>query len=70
MTSPRDTEPAAKPSWPPGFWERLDALGPATDDWVVPEPLPPSTYRDAVIEEFVEWLNAGAIPDGEEEKPA
>jgi len=50
-------EPVEAPGWPPRFWERLDALGPLTDDFVVPEPLPPEPHRDAVIDELTEWLD-------------
>ena len=51
-------EPLEEPGWPPGFWEQLDALGPVPDDFDRPEPLPPEPHRDAVIDEFTEWLNA------------
>lgn len=47
-------EPIEKRGWPPGFWERLDALGPASDDFVRPEPLPENSYRDEILKEFDE----------------
>lgn len=43
-------EPLEKPSWPEGYWERLDALAPLPDDFVAPEPLPPTPHRDAPLE--------------------
>jgi len=45
-------EPAAPPSWPTGFWERLASMGPVTDDFAVPTPLPSSDHRDAVLAEL------------------
>lgn len=45
-------EPMEKPGWPEGFWERFHALPPVPDDFVVPEPLPPSPYRDAILDEM------------------
>lgn len=43
-------EPAGEGSWPEGYWDALDALGPVTDDFATPEHLPPSTHRDRVLE--------------------
>lgn len=51
-------EPVADPGWG-DFWERLAALGPLSDDFALPEPLPPTPHRDAVIDEWVAELNAG-----------
>lgn len=45
-------EPSEEESWPEGYWDALDALGPVTDDLAVPEPLPPSTDRDRVLDEM------------------
>lgn len=45
-------EPLEQPGWPPGFWERMASLAPLLDDFVVPEPLPPTPHRDAVLEDF------------------
>lgn len=42
-------EPAAPPSWPIGFWDRLEALGPVTEDFTAPRPLPSSAHRDIVL---------------------
>lgn len=42
-------EPLEKASWPPGYWERLGAIGPLPDDFAVPEPLPPSPHRAEVL---------------------
>lgn len=42
-------EPAVPPSWPPGFWERLASMGPVTEDFAVPTPLPSSAHRDTVL---------------------
>ena len=47
-------EPAVPPSWPTGFWERLASMGPITEDFTVPKPLPSSAHRDAVLEELDE----------------
>lgn len=47
-------EPIEKPGWPAGFWERFHALPPLPDDFELPEPLPPSPHRDAVLEAFGE----------------
>ncbi len=49
-------EPIEKPGWPEGFWEHLHSLQPLPDDFVRPDPLPGSTYRDRVIEEWIESL--------------
>lgn len=43
-------EPLEKATWPEGFWERLDALGPLPEDFTVPEPLPPTPHRDEVLD--------------------
>lgn len=51
-------EPIENPGWPPGFWERLAALGPLSEDFELPEPLPPTPHRDAVIDEWVAEMNA------------
>ena len=45
-------EPCGEASWPEGYWDALAALGPVTDDFDVPEPLPPSTHRDRVLDEM------------------
>lgn len=45
-------EPLEKPDWPAGFWERLSSLGPLSEDFCVPEPLPDSSHRDAVLNEI------------------
>lgn len=45
-------EPLAPAPWPAGFWERLDSLGPASDDFTVPEPLPPTPHRDAALDDL------------------
>ncbi len=50
-------EPVEKPGWSEGFWEYLDSLGPVSDDFVRPEPLPDSTHRDAVIDEWVQEMD-------------
>lgn len=42
-------EPLEKASWPEGYWERLAALTPLPDDFVVPEPLPPTSDRDEAL---------------------
>lgn len=47
-------EPLEKRAWPEGFWERLDALGPLSEDFTRPEPLPEAPHRDAVLEELNE----------------
>lgn len=57
-------EPIEPPGWPPGLWERLDALGPLSDDFVVPEPLPPTPHRDAVIDAFTAWLDGKSEGQG------
>jgi antitoxin VapB len=44
-------EPLEKRDWPKGFWEGLKAA-PLPDDFVVPEPLPPSPHRDRVLDDF------------------
>jgi antitoxin VapB len=45
-------EPYGEASWPEGHWDALAALGPVTDDFGLPKPLPPSTHRDRVLDEF------------------
>ncbi len=45
-------EPAVPPSWPAGFWEHLAEMGPVTEDFKVPTPLPSSVHRDAVLAEL------------------
>ncbi|HEU4629568.1 MAG TPA: hypothetical protein VFS08_07465 [Gemmatimonadaceae bacterium] len=47
-------EPLEKAEWPAGFWERLHALGPLSEDFDRPEPLPPSPRRDEVLESLDE----------------
>ncbi len=47
-------EPVEKPSWPLGFWERFHALPALPDDFELPEPLPPTPHRDAVLDAFGE----------------
>jgi antitoxin VapB len=52
-------EPLEKPGWPEGFWAEFDKLPPLPDDFELPERLPPSsepTYRDKVIEEWIESM--------------
>jgi antitoxin VapB len=44
-------EPLEPTPWPVGFWARLEALGPVSDDFVVPEELPPTPHRDAPLDE-------------------
>lgn len=45
-------EPIEKPKWPPGFWRWFERMEPVTDDFLAPEPLPPSPHRDAVLDAF------------------
>lgn len=47
-------EPIERPGWPKGFWEYFSSLPPLPDDFVRPEPLPETPYRDQVLEEFNE----------------
>ena len=42
-------EPIRKAQWPPGHWERLESLGPVSDDFAVPTPLPESPHRDRML---------------------
>ena len=44
-------EPLERASWPPGYWERLASLSSLPDDFTVPEPLPDTPHRDAVLGE-------------------
>ena len=48
-------EPMEKGGWPEGFWERLTELGPLSGDFEIPEPLPPTPHRDAVLREGFDW---------------
>jgi hypothetical protein len=54
MKSPEPSGSKKKRDWPPGFWEKLHALGPLSDDFALPEPLPENPYRDEVLERFDE----------------
>jgi antitoxin VapB len=45
-------EPTKKRGWPVGYFEALDALGTLDESVVPPEPLPPSPYRDRVLDEW------------------
>ncbi len=45
-------EPMEKPKWPASFWTWFDKTGPVTDDFVAPDPLPPTPHRDQVIERW------------------
>ena len=45
-------EPLEKSAWPEGYWERLEAVGPLPDDFVAPEPLPPTPHRDDVLDDL------------------
>jgi virulence-associated protein VagC len=46
---------AAEPrQWSEGFWEHLDHLITLSDDFEVPEPLPPCPHRDAWLDEIGE----------------
>jgi antitoxin VapB len=45
-------EPVEKRGWPEGYWERLFSFGPPPEDFVAPEPLPPTPYRDQVVDEW------------------
>ncbi len=42
-------EPVEKRRWPEGYWS---SFGPVGDDFEIPEPLPPSSHRDAVLDEM------------------
>ena len=42
-------EPVRKVPWPPGHWERLESLGPVSDDFAAPGPLPESPHRDRAL---------------------
>jgi len=44
-------EPVEKRAWSPGFWERLLKLAPDVN-MEVPERLPDSSHRDAVLDEL------------------
>ena len=44
-------EPIEKRGWSPGFWERMHELA-ADVDIEVPEPLPDTPYRDAILEQL------------------
>ena len=41
--------PAPMRIWPTGYWE---SFGPISDDFVAPEPLPPTPHRDALLEDL------------------
>ena len=43
--------PVEKRAWSPGFWERLLAMAPEVDI-EVPERLPDSPYREAILDEL------------------
>jgi hypothetical protein len=67
MTLPENGEPAAgKRPWPPGYWERLEELGPPGDDFVPPEREYGPTSRDEYLDELFRLLDS----DLDEEKPA
>ena len=55
MKAPEPSKSEKKRDWPAGFWEKLDALGPLSDGFARPEPLPENPYRDEVLE----WLGEG-----------
>ncbi len=42
-------EPLEKVGWPEGYWERLDALAPLPDDFIVPGALPETAHRDRAL---------------------
>ena len=42
-------EPLEKLEWPRGFWERLDALPPISDDFVAPKRERADTRREAAV---------------------
>ena len=42
-------EPMEPATWPEGHWERLAVLGPVTDDFQRPEPLPEAPHRDRAL---------------------
>ena len=44
-------EPIGRRSWSPGFWERMHRLADEVDPGV-PEPLPGSPYRDAILDQL------------------
>lgn len=52
-------EPVEKPGWPEGFWEEFSKLPPLSEDFekAVHEPLPESSYRDTVIQEWIDSMN-------------
>lgn len=41
--------PAPVVAWPEGYWE---SIGPVDDGFTVPDPLPPTPHRDAVLEDL------------------
>jgi antitoxin VapB len=43
-------EPAQKRGWPSGYFETLDALGPLDESVTPPPSLPPSSYRDEILD--------------------
>lgn len=45
-------DPPEEPDWSPGFWERLTALGPLSEDFARPEPLSKPLHRDAGIDDI------------------
>ena len=47
-------EPEDAVPWPEGHWDRLAALGPVTDDFASPEPLPATPHRDDVLDRMDE----------------
>jgi len=47
-------EPEEAIPWPEGYWERLAAMGPLTDDFRPPEILPATPHRDRAIERLDE----------------
>lgn len=56
------------PGWPPGIWEEFAHLGPASQEFedAVREWVPSPTWRDRVIDEYVEWANSPEANDGPE----
>ena len=45
-------EPLEPQGWPEGFWERFEPL---SDDFEIPEPLPPTPHRDDVLRQGFDW---------------
>jgi len=47
-------EPLGPRPWPAEYWDRLASLPPLSEDFAAPDPLPPSTHRDALLGGFDE----------------